>query len=295
MPELPEVETMRRGIRGVVGCRVEGVLRPRCRLRPIAVEPSWVVLRRRLTGREILAVERVGKRVVLRLDDQSRVVFEPRMTGLVLLTDPPDQEHLRLGLALAYPGGAAAPGGRHEAPPVLWYWDRRGLGQVRWLSDKAFVERYLSGHLGPDALLVSADELRARLGGSRRAIKVGLLDQAAVAGVGNLYASEILHVARIHPARPARSLAAAEWQVLHAALTDVLNEAVRYEGSTLSDGTYRNALNQAGSYQNHHRVYDRAGQPCVDCQGAEIVRVVQAQRATFFCPICQPRRRGRPR
>lgn len=295
MPELPEVETMRRGIRGVIGCRIEGVLRPRCRLRPIAVEPSWSALRRRLPGQIIRAVDRVGKRVVLALDDTSRLVFEPRMTGLVLLSDPPDPEHLRLGLTLAWPGGSATGQGRLGAPPALWYWDRRGLGQVRWLSEAAFQERYFTGHLGPDALAISADELRERLGASRRAIKVGLLDQAAVAGVGNLYASEILHVARIHPARPARSLSAAEWRALHEALVGVLHEAVRYEGSTLSDGTYRNALNQVGGYQNHHRVYDKAGETCSDCGQAEIVRVVQAQRATFFCPSCQPRRRARPR
>ncbi len=282
MPELPEVETMRRGVAAVVGSRIDDVVRPRCRLRPIQIEPGLAQLRRQVVGRQIAAVERVGKRVVLRLHDQSRLVLEPRMTGLVLISQPPDTEHLRLGLALS--GGPAA---------ELWYWDRRGLGQVRWLSEDCFRERYLSGRLGPDALEISADTLRKRLRASRRAIKVALLDQQVLAGVGNLYASEILHLARLHPARRANSLTLAEWQDLHTALRRVLEDAVRYEGSTLSDGTYRNALNQAGSYQNHHQVYDREGEPCRRCRSGAIVRQVQAQRATFFCPRCQPRRPGR--
>src|SRR4029453_12398022 len=118
---------------------------------------------------------------------------------------------------------------------------------------------------GPDALSVRADELRERLGRSRRAIKVALLDQRALAGVGNLYASEILHRAKVHPATRCEQLKPAQWQLIHTFLGEVLQEAIRHEGSTLSDGTYRNALNQSGGYQNHHRVYDRAGERCSSC------------------------------
>jgi formamidopyrimidine-DNA glycosylase len=94
-------------------------------------------------------------------------------------------------------------------------------------------------------------------------------------------------LARVHPARRCNLINAAQWQAIHRAMLEILQLAIRYEGSTLSDGTYRNALNQAGGYQNHHRVYDRAGQACGSCQRGTIVRVVQAQRATFFCPRCQ--------
>jgi formamidopyrimidine-DNA glycosylase len=138
---------------------------------------------------------------------------------------------------------------------------------------------------------VSAGELRSRLHSSRRAVKVALLDQRVVAGVGNLYASELLHVARIHPETPCNRLAAKQWSRLHAAMRHILEDAIAHEGSTLSDGTYRNALNNPGSYQNEHRVYDRAGQSCPDCGRAKIRRIVQAQRATFFCPRCQKKPR----
>jgi formamidopyrimidine-DNA glycosylase len=227
-------------------------------------------------GRRIEAVDRVGKRVVLRLDNQDAIIFEPRMTGLVLIADPPNREHLRFHLQLS--GGQASD---------LWYWDRRGLGSVRLLSPTEFDRAFGLHKLGPDALSITAEELRDRLRHSRRPIKPALLDQRLVAGVGNLYASELLHRAGVHPQRACDRLTRGQWLRIHAAMREVLEEAIRYEGSTLSDGTYRNALNQSGGYQNHHRVYDRAGQPCLACRQGQIVRIVQAQRATFFCPRCQ--------
>ncbi|MBX7168866.1 MAG: bifunctional DNA-formamidopyrimidine glycosylase/DNA-(apurinic or apyrimidinic site) lyase [Pirellulales bacterium] len=281
MPELPEVETMRRGVLPVVGHRIAAVVRPPCRLRPIAVRPSWATLRQRAAGQTIERVDRVGKRVVLVLSDSGRIVIEPRMTGLVLLAEPPNREHLRLALQL-------------EGGPVgeLLFWDRRGLGTVRWTDARRFATLYGPEKLGPDALEITAEQFRARLAAGRRPIKVALLDQRAVCGIGNLYAAEILHVAGIDPRRKCHGLSRDEWDRVAAATREILAEAIRYEGSTLADGTYRNALNKAGGYQNHHRVYDRAGQPCRRC-GATILRIVQAQRSTFFCPDCQPRGRRR--
>ncbi|MEX2175106.1 MAG: DNA-formamidopyrimidine glycosylase family protein [Pirellulaceae bacterium] len=279
MPELPEVETMRRGIAGIAGSTIIAAARLPCLRKPIRIEPRPAVLSRRLVGRRIEEVGRLGKRVVLRLDSQDRLIFEPRMTGLVLRADPPSVEHLRFRLDLS--GGSI---------PHIWYWDRRGLGSVRLISERQLSEQLGAGRLGPDALALAAAELQLRLGNSRRAIKVALLDQRAVAGIGNLYASEILHLAGIHPGKRCDLLAPRHWQAIHARMLQVLHEAILHEGSTLSDGTYRNALNQAGGYQNQHRVYDRAGEACRQCQRTAIVRVVQAQRATFFCPSCQPKR-----
>jgi formamidopyrimidine-DNA glycosylase len=276
MPELPEVETMRRGVQSIVGCRVVDVRRPKCAKRPILIAPRLDALRRRARGRTITAVDRIGKRVVVRFDSGDALVFEPRMTGLVLLAEPPTQEHLRLAVALS--------GGK---PKELLFWDRRGLGTVRLVSTAEFETRYGLATIGPDALQLTVDGLRERLCRSRREIKVALLDQKALAGVGNLYASELLHLARVHPRRRCESLRPAEWRKIHAAMLEVLETAIRYEGSTLGDGTYRNALNEAGSYQNHHRVYDRAGEVCLTCGKATIERIVQSQRSTFFCPQCQ--------
>lgn len=276
MPELPEVETMCRGIAGAVGGRVTALVATPCRRRRIEVVPPVRQIDRRIAGRTINAIQRRGKRVVLQFDSCDRLVIEPRMTGLVLIGDPPSHEHLRLRFDLA---GASL--------TSFWFWDRRGLGVVRLLSAKQYSEALGPDMLGPDALAVDAPTLRERLGQSRRPIKVALLDQQAVAGIGNLYAAEILHVARIHPALECRRLSAPQWRRLHDAMRLVLAEAIRYEGSTLGDGTYRNALNQPGGYQNHHRVYDREDEPCSTCGKSTVRRIVQAQRSTFFCPRCQ--------
>jgi formamidopyrimidine-DNA glycosylase len=277
MPELPEVETMRRGILGIEGARITDVERVACPQKPIAIAPRIDHFRRRAVGRKILGVGRVGKRVVVGLDNDDCIVLEPRMTGLVLVADPPDRKYLRFRCRLS--------GGRNRE---LLYWDRRGLGNVRLFSPPEFAAAFGPERLGPDALTISAEQFHDQLGGSGRAVKVALLDQRAVAGIGNLYAAEILHVAGIHPAARCHRITRDQWKKIADATQDVLADAIHHEGSTLSDGTYRNALNQAGSYQNHHRVYDRADEPCPRCGTAsQIVRIVQAQRSTFFCPECQ--------
>jgi formamidopyrimidine-DNA glycosylase len=286
MPELPEVETMRRGIAAVVGRRIEAVERLRCPRKPIAIEPGLTAFRRRAEGARIERTGRAGKRVVVWLNSGDAIVFEPRMTGLVLVADPPDPLYSRFRLRLSGRGLLE-----------LVYWDRRGLGSVRLLDAAEFKARFGLDALGPDALDMTADLYRQRLGRSARAIKVALLDQRAVAGIGNLYASEILHLSGIHPGQSCRRLTATQWQTIADAACTVLKQAIRYEGSTLSDGTYRNALNREGGYQNEHRVYDKAGEPCTRCGGGRIVRVVQAQRSTFYCPRCQRKRdrRATPR
>ncbi|MBL9091660.1 MAG: bifunctional DNA-formamidopyrimidine glycosylase/DNA-(apurinic or apyrimidinic site) lyase [Planctomycetaceae bacterium] len=274
MPELPEVETMRRGILSIVGKRVVAAERMPSPRKPILISPTPAVFRKRTVGRTVAAVDRLGKRVVIRLEGGDSIILEPRMTGLVLLADPPTTEHLRFRLTLS--------DGR-----TVYYWDRRGLGSVRLFSEKEIAARYDDGTLGPDALAIKRDDFRGRLHRSRRAIKVALLDQRAVAGIGNLYASEMLFVARIDPRKRCTALKKDDWDRLYKAMRDVLLTAVKYEGSTLSDGTYRNALNKAGGYQNHHQVYDRAESLCRGCETTPIRRIVQAQRATFYCPRCQ--------
>ncbi len=275
MPELPEVETMCRGIRGIIGGQVIAVDQPRCDRRPIFVSPDWDAIRKRLAGNRVHQIDRRGKRVLIVFADQQVLVIEPRMTGLVLVADPPTTDHLRLRLRLT----------ECEHPEVL-FWDRRGLGTLRLLYPEE-VETWLGAErLGPDALQITAGDLRQRLVTSKRAIKVALLDQRQIAGVGNLYASESLHMAAIDPRLACDRLTRPQWKRLHEAIQAVLQEAIRHEGSTLSDGTYRNSLNQAGGYQNLHRVYDRAGLPCPRC-GSVIERIVQTQRSTFFCAGCQ--------
>jgi formamidopyrimidine-DNA glycosylase len=230
-----------------------------------------------LAGQTVAEVRRFAKRVVLELSGGGVFAVEPRMTGLMLLSDPPSAGHLRAEWRFADPSP--------EGYGSLWFWDRRGLGTVRYYAPGEF-EASMADRYGPDALAMTAGEWAGRLARTARPVKVALLDQSLVAGIGNLYASEILHLAGIHPARPANSLAADEVGRLDAATRAVLADAIRHEGSTLSDGTYRNALAASGGYQNSHRVYDKAGRPCPGC-GRPVERIVQAQRSTFFCAGCQ--------
>tara|TARA_R110002095_G_scaffold152237_3_gene132053 strand:- start:20095 stop:20913 length:819 start_codon:yes stop_codon:yes gene_type:complete len=272
---------MVRGIREAVeGHQITEFRKCPCSCKPLTMTPSFKTMRTRALNQTVIAVRRFAKRVILDLENESSFVIEPRMTGLMLLSDPPDAEHLRLEWQLKK--------GRSQS--VLWFWDRRGLGTVR-LYRKAELETALGpDRLGPDALLISLKELKQRCAATKRAIKVALLDQKLVAGIGNLYASEILHVSRIHPERAANQITDSEIQTMHKAIKRILKTAIRYEGSTLGDGTYRNALNQSGSYQNQHRVYSREGEVCSSCKGAEIVRIVQTQRSTFYCPCCQAKK-----
>jgi formamidopyrimidine-DNA glycosylase len=277
MPELPEVETMVRGIRpDCIDRRIDRTIFPKCICRPIQISPSRRVFTARTENKTILSIVRLAKRIVLGLDSGDRIVIEPRMTGLMLLTDPPTQKHRRLCFELSPVKKKAR---------SLEFWDRRGLGTVSLLKPKEFAE--LESRLGRDALDIPNSDWIAILSNTNREIKVALLDQTLVAGIGNLYASEILHEAGVSPFRPASKLSQRQIEKLMLATNRILHQAIAYEGSTLGDGTYRNALNKDGGYQNQHQVYDREGECCPLCKKASIKRIVQAQRSTFYCARCQ--------
>ena len=280
MPELPEVETMVRGIRPQVeGQRIAAFEACPCACRPLTIRPALKSIAAQVAGQRIVEVTRRAKRVVLRLESGAAFVIEPRMTGLMLIADPPDPEHLRVVWKL----------GAGRAQRALWFWDRRGLGTVSLLNPTELERLFSHEDLGPDALDTEVIHWQTICGATQRSIKVLLLDQSKVAGSGNLYASEILHLCRIHPETPAASLRLPQLKLLAKFTVEVLTTAILHEGSTLGDGTYRNALNQSGGYQNAHRVYAREGQPCPTCQRGVVVRIVQAQRSTYYCPGCQKR------
>ncbi len=273
MPELPEVETMCRGIYPTVGKLIREVSQPRCDYRPIQIRPPVAEINAHMAGCKVIAITRLGKRVIIQTNDDS-LILQPKMTGLVALESPPDPDHVRL--QIDFSGNLR-----------LQFWDRRGLGTVEWMPTKELHDRIVEGRLGPDALRITPEDFIARLQATTRPIKVALLDQKLLAGVGNLYASEMLFKAKIDPKKQAAKISPARLRVLHQVMLDILQLAITLEGSTLSDGTYRNAINDPGSYQNMHRVYDKAGEACGQCNTSAILRIVQAQRSTFYCPKCQ--------
>ncbi len=276
MPELPEVETICRGIAAVAGQTIHTVRFPKSHLCDIEMSPSKRTLRRRVEGQAVACVRRVAKRVVIDLDSADSIVFEPRMTGRVLLTEPPDRDHVRAVLEFD----------DADHPPLI-FWSMRGLSTLHLYSPAQLAAVIGPDRIGPDALCVTAADLQQRLRTSRRAVKVALLDQKVVAGIGNIYASEILHRVRLHPETLCDRISTRSWQRIQVETVAVLEEAIRAKGSTLRDGNYRTASDEPGGFQDRHRVYGREGLKCLECRRGTIRRIVQAQRSTYFCPVCQ--------
>jgi formamidopyrimidine-DNA glycosylase len=286
MPELPEAETIARGLRApATGARLVGARV----LHGDVLDVSPAALDRGIRGRRIAQVTRRGKNVVLRLDDGQHLVVNLGMSGRLLWMSSdapgPPPSHPAVIFTLrreAEPRPAPAPGmGGGE----IVYHDPRRFGRIQLLPAEAFEQ--WSRTLGPEPLsrAFTAAILARALARSRSPVRSWLLDQRRVAGVGNIYASEACFRARIHPQTPASAIDAAGARRLHRALRKVLGDAVEAGGTTLRD--YRTAQGWEGSYQRRLEVYGRAGEPCPRC-GRELRRVVFSNRSAFYCPRCQP-------
>jgi formamidopyrimidine-DNA glycosylase len=272
MPELPEVETVAQGLRAsLVGRTITGaeVLWTRS-----VVPPDPVAFARCLTGQAITDVGRRGKWLVMTLRDGDTLLIHLRMSGRLLLESEPclDNRHLRVLLSLD--------DGRR-----LSFVDQRKFGRLHLTDDPAQV----LGALGPEPLsdAFTVERFEEMLRQRRGCIKPLLLNQHFLAGLGNIYADESLWRARIHPLRPANTLAPVEVQRLHEAIRSVLRAAIASGGTTLANGTFQQADGQVGEFVGKLAVYGQAGQPCLHC-GTAIERTKVSQRSTHFCPQCQP-------
>lgn len=276
MPELPEVETVRRMLEAhVLGRTVRSVQLSGARLRE-AVPPG---LPRQLRGRTLTGVRRHGKYLLLDLSGGLTLVSHLGMSGRWLFyREPPVRPLLHVHARIAF---------RDESQ--LWFEDPRRFGVLRAVPTGRLAADRSLGRLGPDPVATppTGAALEALARGARVSAKTFLLDQRRIAGVGNIYASEILHRARVDPRRLAGRLRAPEWRAVASEMTKVLNEAIARMGTTFS--MYRTLWNEPGTYGERLLVYDRADEPCRRCR-TPIRRVVQGQRSTFFCPACQPAR-----
>jgi formamidopyrimidine-DNA glycosylase len=248
VPELPEVETVVRSLRQVLpGRRVVAVERKDI------PEPS---------GQTILDVRRYGKFIVIDFP-QGMLFIHLGMTGQLTLSAD-DGKFTRARIVLD--------------EGVLRYDDIRKFGKLFWSAQ--YPQR------GPDPLELAAAEFAALAKARRARIKSLLLDQRFLRGMGNIYTDEALFRARIHPLAQAAGLSRRRLEALHAAIGEVLREAIAAGGSSISD--YVNAHGEKGSFQDRHLVYGRAGKPCPSC-GETLLRILVAQRGTTFCPHCQKR------
>lgn len=264
MPELPEVETIVRSLQPQLAGR--RILEARLLWERTLAEPGVEEFGRRIAGQVIHAVGRRGKFLVMALE-RDVLLIHLRMSGdlLVEATELPPAAHHRLLLEL-------------DNGQRLAFNDTRKFGRV-WLVEDP--QKVLEG-LGPEPLVDSFGvvDFYQRLQANRRQLKPLLLDQRFLAGLGNIYADEALHLARLHPLTRSNRLNEAQAADLLQAIREVLKEGIRSNGASI-DWVYR-----GGDFQNYFRVYQRTGQPCPTC-GTPVQRMVVGQRGTHYCPTCQ--------
>lgn len=270
MPELPEAETIVRGLRPALHGTVISKARV---LRPDILRTSPARFRKHVAGRRIQHVGRRGKNIVMELDPPGFLVINLGMTGR-LLTLPSASPSTHPAVRFTLDDGG-----------VLVYDDVRRFGAVEILTPGEWESR--SAAMGPEPLdgRFTGRDMFARLQASRSPIRSWLLDQRRVAGVGNIYANEALWRARVHPARPANTLTRKEGDALLRAMRSVLLSAIEHGGTTLRN--YRDASGERGNNARRLGVYGRVHKPCVRC-GTEIERIVFGNRSAFLCPECQP-------
>lgn len=269
MPELPEVETVARSIEPHLTGRI--IVSAEVYWARTVATPSPKKFKEQVKGQRILGVSRRAKYVVIRLENYN-LLIHLRMSGDLAVRKGKiyAEKHDRLILALKGKGGLES---------HLAFNDTRKFGRV-WLTN---TPESVLGKLGPEPLgkEFTPRWLHENLRVRRRQLKPLLLDQTFLAGVGNIYADESLHLAKLHPLGASNAVTLKQATALHEAIRSVLKEGIRRNGASI-DWVYR-----GGEYQNYFRVYDRAGKPCFTC-GTEIQKFTVGQRGTHICPKCQP-------
>lgn len=270
MPELPEVETIVRGLRGpLIGRTVIGF---RTGWPNHVVTPEPDALAMRIRGRTFQKVERRGKYLVFELDQDEVLIIHLKMSGQLSVRPAGEPADKYVHTVFALDGG-----------DELRFRDMRKFGRVYLVTD---ADRVL-GQLGPEPLsdAFTVTWLARQLGRRRRVLKPLLLDQTFIAGIGNIYADEALFRAAIRPDRHSNSLEEEEVTALHEAIQTVLRLGIQRQGASI-DGAYRQPDGTGGQMQESFAAYGRTGQPCLRCEGI-IERIVLGGRSTHFCANCQ--------
>ena len=278
MPELPEVETLRRDLdKEIVGKRVKSV--EVLGMRSIRRHPNKKHFIGRLEGRKVTGIERKGKYLVVRLEGGDVLVVHLGMSGQLLRAK-----------------GVKEPMEKHCHVCVTF---TQG-GQLRFVDPRTFGEMFVTAadeleeqvpelaHLGFDPIedVMSWVKFAAMLAERKTKLKTLLMDQRFMAGIGNVYSDEILFAAGLRHDRSSESLSAQEVRRLYRAIGETLQDAIKHRGSSLADEQYRDLFGVIGDYQSQHKVYDREGQPCRRCR-SPVVRVKLSGRSSFYCAQCQ--------
>ena len=267
MPELPEVETIKRELeKAVLGKKITEV----CVHNPVVIrEPAVDKFKKGLAGLGIKNILRRAKVLILELSNGKSLVVHLKMTGQLVY--PGDGEKSRVSFRLS-------------DGKTLDFNDRRLFAELRLLDDWRTLK--FIRELGPEPFEISSEQFKEMLSKKKTRIKPLLMDQTFISGVGNLYVAEALFRARIHPERPAMDLSDKEKENLFKEIKDTLREAIEHKGSSVDQ--YVQLSGAPGGYVRYHKVYDREGKPCFVCK-TPIKRTVLGGRGTYFCPKCQPR------
>ena len=265
MPELPEVETIKRDLQKLIlGKKITEVL---INQPAVIREPQAAKFKQGLEGQTVENILRRAKVLILELSNGKSLVIHLKMTG-----------------QLVYPGGGAKSRVvfKFSDGKSMDFNDQRLFGELRLLDDWKSL-KFIQG-LGPEPFDLEPEKFRDMLAAKKTKIKPLLLDQTFISGIGNLYAAEVLFRAKINPQRPANTLAGKEKDLLLASIKEILHKAIESGGSSIDD--YVRLSGEKGDYVRHHRVYGRESKPCFICK-APVKRTVLGGRGTFFCPKCQ--------
>jgi len=265
MPELPEVETIKRELeKAVLGKKIIEV----CVHNPAVIrQPSAEKFKKELRGVSIKNILRKAKVLILELSNGRSLAIHLKMTGQLIY--PGDAKKSRVSFKLA-------------DGKMLDFNDQRLFADLRLLDDWRTLK--FIQELGPEPFAITEEEFKEMLVAKKTKIKPLLMDQTFISGIGNLYAAEALFRAKIHPQRPASSLSDKEKQNLFQEIKDTLSEAIKYKGSSVDQ--YVQLSGRRGDYARYHKVYDREGKPCLVCK-TPIKRISLGGRGTYFCPKCQ--------
>lgn len=286
MPELPEVETIRLGLQKyLVGCKIVDV--------QIKIPKMFVGNKNDVIGAEVVGLKRIGKGLIIELDNDFVLAVHLKMTGQLIYADdktknivlsakvggeklPSKYSHIIFTLDPSAGSGQVA---------HLYYNDLRQFGWIKVVRKDELMQIPFFKEMGPEPLKdLTLEKFRETVSKSNLAIKVLLMDQKKIGGIGNIYANDALFDARINPSRKAKSLAPSEIKKLYDSILKVLQKGLDYGGS--SDENFVNALGQEGNYQKHALVYGKEGEKCRVC--SSIIQKMQlGGRGTYFCPVCQ--------
>lgn len=271
MPELPEVETIKMDLQKlIVGKKIVKISSDS----PKQVQPSLGIVEKAVEGTKITKIARKAKLLQIFLDNGKILIIHLKLTGRLLFRQKKDLEDQWTHAVISF-----------SDDTQLRFADSRKFGWIKLIENKKDLDKILSGYGLEPLSDLTLDKFKEILKKNSRAIKIILMDQTKISGIGNIYACEALFLAKIDPRRSAKSLSGKEAEVLFEKIEYVLKLGLKYRGA--SDQYYLDAYGQKGEYQKHFLVYGKKGEDCPDNCGGKIKRIVVGGRGTFYCPTCQ--------